>query len=401
MDKKLLLERIVSGTQQITPRDEFDKLMAGERTLTVKFGMDPTAPDIHLGHTVVLSKLRLFQELGHRVVLLIGDFTTLIGDPTGRSKTRPPLDAETIAKNAETYLAQVGRVLDLSRLTIRHNAEWLDKLSSRDWVKLCAKVTLARIIEREDFVKRMRENQPIGFHELLYPLMQGYDSVELRADIELGGTDQTFNLLMGRHLQEQWGMPAQVIMTTPLLEGLDGVAKMSKSLGNYIGLTEEPDQVFGKIMSISDTLMWRYFELLLNQTPAEIAASKAKIAAGHLHPMELKKDLAAAILEKFWGHDAAVAGREAFERLFQKRDGADFSLAEQVTLAAETAEEIPLVDLLKLVKAVTSGSEARRLISSGAVSIDGEKVTDIRSLIDTNEVIELRVGKHRFFRITR
>lgn len=397
----MLIDRIVAGTQQITPRNEFDALMASDKKLTIKFGMDPTAPDVHLGHTVVLSKLRLFQELGHQVVLVIGDFTSLIGDPTGRSKTRPPLDAETIATNAETYIAQVGKILDVSQLIIRHNAEWLDKISSRDWIKLCSKVTLARIIERDDFVKRMAEQQPIGFHELLYPLIQGYDSVELGAHVELGGTDQTFNLLMGRHLQEQFGLPAQVIITTPLLEGLDGVAKMSKSLGNYIGLTEEPDQVFGKVMSISDTLMWRYFELLLNQTPQEIAALKNDVATQKIHPMELKKRLAADILQKFWGAEAAVLGRASFEKLFQKRDGADFSLAEQILFPANTPETIGILELIKLTNSVASGSEARRLVTSGAVTVNGQKVTDVKAIVSTEGAVELRIGKHRFFKVTR
>lgn len=401
MDKKLLIDRIIAGTQQITPREEFDKLLASDKKLVIKFGMDPTAPDIHLGHTVVLSKLKLFQELGHQVVLIIGDFTAMIGDPTGRSKTRPPLDPAQIAANAETYLNQVGKILDLSKLIIRRNSEWLDTLSSRDWIKLCAKVTLARIIERDDFVKRMAEQQPIGFHELLYPLMQGYDSVELGAHIELGGTDQTFNLLMGRHLQEQAGLPAQVIITTPILEGLDGVNKMSKSLGNYIGLTEEPDQVFGKIMSISDTLMWRYFELLLSYTPQEIAGLQQDIRFEKIHPMDLKKNLASAVLEKFWGPEAADAGKTAFEQLFQKRDGADFALAEQVDLPAEIPAQFGIIDLLKLVDSVSSGSEARRLITSGAVTVNGQKIADIKAFIDTTQEIQLKVGKHRFFRITK
>lgn len=401
MNSKLLIDRIITGTQQITPRDEFDKLLASDKKLIIKFGMDPTAPDIHLGHTVVLSKLRLFQELGHQVVLVIGDFTAMIGDPTGRSKTRPPLDVETIAKNAETYLNQVGKILDVPRLIIRHNAEWLEKISSREWVSLCAKVTLSRVIERDDFVKRMAEQLPIGFHELLYPLMQGYDSVELGANIELGGTDQTFNLLMGRHLQEQFGLPAQVIITTPILEGLDGVAKMSKSLGNYIGLTEEPDQAFGKVMSISDTLMWRYFELLLMRTPDEIAALKEEIATQRTHPMELKKMLAFSIVEKFWGISAAETSKNSFEKLFQKKDGADFSLAEQIYLPENSSAEISIIDLIKLTNAVESGSEARRLITSGAITINGQKIVDIKAIIKTTHEIQLRIGKHRFFRITK
>lgn len=253
-------EQLIISTEQTIPLDEFKKKLSTGKKLKIKLGADPTAPDLHLGHAVVLAKLRQFQDLGHEIIFLIGDFTARIGDPTGKSKTRPPLTEEQIKTNAKTYLEQVGKILDLSKTTLRYNSEWLGALSSTEWVKLCGQVTLARIIEREDFANRIANKQSVGFHELLYPIMQGYDSVELKADVELGGTDQTFNLLMGRYLQEQYGQEPQVIMTVPLLKGLDGVHKMSKSLGNSIGLTDPADQAYGKLMSMSDDLMWHYYE---------------------------------------------------------------------------------------------------------------------------------------------
>jgi len=387
---------LMAGTEQVLPAGSLEKALASGKKLKIKFGMDPTAPDLHLGHAVVLSKLKLFQELGHEIILLIGDFTAHIGDPTGRSKTRPPLSKEAIAQNAQTYIEQVGRVLDIQKITVRYNSEWLDHLSSRDWVTLCAKVTLARIIERDDFAKRMAENQPIGFHELLYPLMQGYDSVVLEADVELGGSDQTFNLMMGRQLQELWGQSPQTIFTTPILEGLDGVQKMSKSLGNYVGLTEAPDQVFGKLMSISDDLMFRYYRLLLNKTDQEIEAFKQGIATEQIHPMELKKQLAHAILARFWGPEDAEKGRLSFETLFQKKD---LSHAQEFIVPQGTPLTLSIVDLLKVLESVPSGSEARRLIMSGAVVIDGEKITDFKAQITLIDGMQIKVGKHRFYKI--
>lgn len=391
-----LFEALMAGTEQVLPTGSLEKALASGKKLKIKFGMDPTAPDLHLGHAVVLSKLKLFQEMGHEIILLIGDFTAHIGDPTGRSKTRPPLSKEAIAQNAQTYIEQVGRVLDVQKTVVHYNSKWLDALTSRDWVTLCAKVTLARIIERDDFTKRMAENQPIGFHELLYPLMQGYDSVELKADVELGGSDQTFNLMMGRHLQELYGQPAQVIFTMPILEGLDGVQKMSKSLGNYVGLTEAPDQVFGKLMSISDELMFRYYRLLLNKTEKEINEFKQEIAAGNLHPMELKKQLAYSILVRFWGQEEAERGRLLFEQLFQKKD---LSHAKEFIVPDGTALTIGVIDLLKLLEAVPSNSEARRLIESGAITIDGEKIIDFKTQIILCDRMQIKVGKHRFYKI--
>ena len=306
------LEKLLIGASQVIPLADLEKKLASEKKLIIKFGADPTSPDLHLGHAVVLSKLRQFQDLGHHVIFLIGDFTARIGDPTGRSKTRPPLTEEQILENTKTYIAQVGKVLDSNNISIRYNSEWLDKLSSKDWLKLCAQVTLARLIEREDFHERIKNNISIGFHELTYPLLQGYDSVALRSDVELGGTDQTFNLLMGRFLQEHYGQEPQVILTTPLLIGLDGINKMSKSLGNAIGLTEPADQAFGKLMSISDELMWNYYELLLHVRREEIESTA--------HPMELKKQMAFRIVERFWGNKEAQEARNAFEHLFQKKD---------------------------------------------------------------------------------
>ncbi|HBL98882.1 TPA: tyrosine--tRNA ligase [Candidatus Dependentiae bacterium] len=390
------IDSLLAGTEKVLPAGELEKALESGKKLRIKFGMDPTAPDLHLGHAVVLSKLRLFQDLGHDVTVLIGDFTTRIGDPTGRSKTRPPLSEEEIARNAKTYFEQVGRILDPTKITVAYNSEWLDKLSSREWVTLCARVTLARIVERDDFAKRMEANQPIGFHELLYPLMQGYDSVVLKADVELGGSDQTFNLMMGRHLQEQFGLPAQIVFTTPLLEGLDGVAKMSKSLGNYIGLTESPDQVFGKIMSISDLLMIRYYRLLLNFTNAQIESMQQGIAAGIQHPMELKKSLAVGVLTRFWGAEAAIEGLRSFENLFQKKD---LSQAQEFVVPEGTSQTLWIADLLKLLGAVESTSEARRLITSGAVSIEGEKVMDFKAQITLRTAMQIKVGKHRFFKL--
>lgn len=384
------------GTIQVIPEDEFVAKLNTNKPLTIKLGMDPTAPDLHLGHAVVFSKLRQFQDLGHRIVFLIGDFTARIGDPTGRSKTRPPLSEDQIFHNTKTYFEQVGKILDTNKLEVRYNSEWLDRLTSKEWVTLCGKVTLARIIEREDFAQRLSQHQSIGFHELLYPLMQGYDSVALNTDVELGGTDQTFNLLMGRYLQEQFGQSPQIIITLPLLPGIDGVAKMSKSLGNAIGLTESAEQAFGKLMSISDELMWQYYEILLigkNKTEK----LKADVSNGTAHPMELKKQLAHDIIAKFWSPVEAKNALSLFERLFQKKD---YSLATKVSLPEGTPKELKLVDLLKLLGAIPSLSEGRRLIEAGAVSIDYQKVSDPKYIISWKPGTIIKVGKHRFYNIS-
>jgi tyrosyl-tRNA synthetase len=383
------------NTIQVLPEGELEKKLATGAKLKIKLGMDPTSPDLHLGHAVVLSKLKEFQDAGHDVIFLIGDFTARIGDPTGRSKTRPPLTEEDIKHNTQTYFDQVSKILDPKKITVRYNSELLDPLSAKDIVKLCAKVTLARLTEREDFKNRIETNQPIGFHELLYPLFQGYDSVALKADVELGGTDQTFNLLMGRYLQEQYGQPAQVVMTMPLLEGLDGQQKMSKSLGNTIGLTESADQAFGKLMSISDVLMWRYMRVLLCKDQQELSSLEERVASGATHPMELKKSMARDIVAKFWSASEADAAFKQFEAVFQKKD---YSQAQEVSLG-DLANPVWIVDLLKALDAIKTSSEAKRLIESGSVHIDEKPVTDFKAEIAWKAGMTIKVGKHRIYRI--
>jgi tyrosyl-tRNA synthetase len=386
---------LAKNTVQVLPEGELEKKLQTGKKLKIKLGMDPTSADLHLGHAVVLSKLKEFQDAGHEVIFLIGDFTARIGDPTGRSKTRPPLTEENIKHNTKTYFDQVSKILDPKKITVRYNSELLDPLSAKDIVKLCAKVTLARLTEREDFKNRIEANQPIGFHELLYPLFQGYDSVALEADVELGGTDQTFNLLMGRYLQEQYGQAAQVVMTMPLLEGLDGQQKMSKSLGNTIGLTEPADQAFGKLMSISDTLMWRYMRVLLQKDPSEISSLQERVTSGSIHPMELKKSMARDIIAKFWSDSEADAALKQFEAVFQKRD---YSQAQEVSLGA-IANPIWIVDLLKALDAIKTSSEAKRLIESNAVLVDEEPVIDFKAEIAWKSGMTIKVGKHRIYRI--
>ena len=393
---KTILESLMVGTAQVLPANELEKKLSKHKPLRIKFGMDPTAPDLHLGHAVVLSKLRQFQDLGHTIILLIGDFTALIGDPTGRSKTRPALSSEEITINAQTYIAQVSKILDPEKIEVRYNSEWLDKLTSRDWITLCAKVSLARIIEREDFALRIEKNSHISLHELLYPLVQGYDSVALDADIELGGTDQTFNVLMGRYLQEHFKQEPQVIMTMPILEGLDGVQKMSKSYNNTIGLTEASDQAYGKLMSISDELMWRYYQLLLHKSTDEIELLKKEIAEGKAHPMNLKKAMAYGVIERFWSKMDADYAESQFTKLFSKKD---YSAAEEISLPADTKNPIEPIALLRLLDAAKTNSEASRLISSGAVSINGVKHTDFKEKIAYTSGTIIKVGKHIFFKI--
>lgn len=395
-DPHIEFERLKEGTAQVTPENEFLKKLKSGKQLKVKLGADPTAPDLHLGHVVVLAKLREFQEAGHEVIFLIGDFTARIGDPTEKSKTRPALSEEEIAKNTATYFEQVSKILDPKKTTIVFNAQWLDKLSSKDMVQLCAKTTLARLTEREDFAQRIKNNQSISFHELLYPLFQAYDSVELKADVELGGTDQTFNLLFGRFLQEQYGQEPQVIMTMPILEGLDGVEKMSKSLGNYIGLAEPADEAYGKLMSISDKLMWRYMKLLLRNTDDEISLFQERVASGTTHPMELKKQVAYNIIAAYWSKDEAGKAQEKFEALFQKRD---YSQASEVQLPVDTINPIWIVDFLKLLDAVSTTSEAKRLIEDGAVKCDGIPVTDFKAQVEWVSGMIIKVGKHRIYQI--
>lgn len=390
------LELLKIGTVAVIPEKEFEKKLATGKKLRIKLGMDPTAPDLHLGHAVVLRKLRQFQDMGHEILCLIGDFTAAIGDPTGKSKTRPVLSKEAILHNTKTYLDQVNRILSKDNFTLCFNSEWLSKLGCEQLLKLCGKITLARLIEREDFATRLQEKNPIGFHELFYPLMQGYDSVELRADVELGGTDQTFNLLMGRFLQEQYGQEPQVIMTLPLLEGLDGVEKMSKSLGNYIGLAEAPQDAFGKLMSISDTLMWRYYEILLLTPADQIAQMQQQVASGMIHPLNLKKQMAHKVLAQFWSPQEAIEGQQYFETVFQQRD---LTAAQEAALPGGTANPLWIVDLLKLLGGVATSSDAKRLIETKAVTVDGQTITDFKALIDWRTGMIIKVGKHRLYKI--
>lgn len=390
------LEIIEHGAVTLVSRDELIKKLQKGKPLRIKFGADPTAPDLHLGHAVVLSKLRQFQDLGHEIIFLIGDYTTRIGDPSGRSKTRPPLSPEEIEKNAKTYFEQVVKVLDPKKTIVRYNSEWLSKLSFADVIKLCGKVTLAQIIEREDFSKRIAERAPIGLHELLYPLMQGFDSVELKADVELGGTDQTFNLLMGRTLQEQWNIEPQVVITTPLLEGLDGVQKMSKSYGNYVGLWEPAEQAYGKLMSVSDTLMWRYYSLLLLKTDEEIQRMKDEVATNTLHPMKLKKEMALGIVARFWSTQEAQDAQKQFEALFQNKD---YSQATEVELSSDTPNPIWIVDLIKKLGAVKTSSDAKRLIESSAVHVDDVAVQEFKAEIKWKSGMVIKVGKHKIYKI--
>ncbi len=395
--KKDVFEFLKQGTIQVTPEEDFKKKLAKNKPLRIKLGADPTAPDLHLGHAVVLNKMRQFQDLGHTVIFLIGDFTARIGDPSGRSKTRPAMTEEEIKTNARTYLEQVSKVLDPEKTIICYNSEWLGKLNLVDMINLAGRVTLARIIEREDFQMRLQEKVTIGFHELFYPIFQGYDSVALEADVELGGTDQTFNLLMGRHLQEQYGQEAQVIMTLPLLEGLDGVKKMSKSLGNYIGLWEPAQQAFGKLMSMSDQLMWRYYLLLLDKTEQEIAELQQDVQQEKIHPMNVKKQMAFGIIKRYWSEAEAQEAQQSFESLFQKQD---YSQAQEVQLLDKLPDPVWIVTLLKELGALTTSSEAKRLIESNAVHVDGSIINDFKTEISCTAGMIIKVGKHRIYKIS-
>ncbi len=376
--------------------DWLAKLARSEATgapLRIKLGLDPTAPDLHLGHTVVLNKMRQLQDLGHRVIFLIGDFTAMIGDPSGRNTTRPPLTREQIEANAKTYFDQASLVLDRERTEIRYNSEWSDPLGARGMIQLAARYTLARMMERDDFTKRVRTGVPISVHELLYPLMQGYDSVALKSDLELGGTDQKFNLLVGRELQREYGQEPQCILTMPLLEGLDGVEKMSKSKNNYVGIAEPPGEMFGKLMSISDELMWRYFELVSFRSLADIAALRAECAAGR-NPRDAKVMLAQEIVERFHSRAAAQEALARFEARF--RDGATPDDMPEVVLHGAP---MPIAQLLKQAQLAPSTTEANRNVEQGGVRVDGERVSD-KSLRLPAGTYVLQVGKRRFARVT-
>lgn len=389
------LRLIRRGTDEILVESELAERLASGRPLRVKAGFDPTAPDLHLGHTVLINKLRQFQDLGHEVLFLIGDFTGMIGDPTGKNTTRPPLTREAVLENARTYEHQIYKILDPEKTTILFNSSWLGEMKASDMITLAAKYTVARMLERDDFQKRYAANQPIAIHEFLYPLLQGYDSVAMKADVELGGTDQKFNLLVGRELQKAFGQPTQSIITLPLLEGTDGVNKMSKSLGNYIGINDVPDDQFGKIMSISDTLMWRYFELLSFESTDTIAAWKREIEHG-LNPRDVKFRLARELIARFHGAAAAEQAQANFIARFQKNEmPADMP---ELEIAASNGG-LALPRLLKDAGLVASTSEAMRLIQQGGVRMDGERLADPSLAIPSGETHVFQVGKRKFARV--
>ncbi|MCP5152340.1 MAG: tyrosine--tRNA ligase [Ectothiorhodospiraceae bacterium] len=391
------LRVIKRGAQELIPEEQMVSLLRSGRPLRVKAGFDPTAPDLHLGHTVLINKLRQFQDLGHHVMFLIGDFTGLIGDPSGRNATRPPLTPEEIERNAATYREQVFKILDPERTEICFNSTWMRELGAAGMVRLAAQYTVARMLEREDFQNRFRSGQPIAIHELLYPLCQGYDSVAMRADVELGGTDQKFNLLVGRQLQETAGQPPQVVLTVPILEGLDGHQKMSKSLGNYVGISEPPNEMFGKLMSISDTLMWRYYELLsLDTSLDELGRLQAGVSAGTEHPRDCKARLAREIVGRFHGSGAAAAAEAEFERRFRGGE-LPADIPERAIAVAEPSA--PIAWVLREAGLVASSSEAQRLILQGAVRVDGARLSDVDLRLSPPAELLLQVGKRRFCRV--
>jgi tyrosyl-tRNA synthetase len=389
------LELIKRGSEELIVEEELARKLARGTPLRVKLGLDPTAPDLHLGHTVVINKLRHFQQLGHRVQFLIGDFTGMIGDPTGKNQTRPPLSREQILENAKSYREQAFKILDPDRTDILFNSEWSDKLGAEGMIRLAARYTVARILEREDFARRLRSGQPIAMHELLYPLMQGYDSVAMKSDVELGGTDQKFNLLVGRELQKDFGQEPQCILTTPLLEGLDGVNKMSKSLGNYVGIAEVPQEIFGKLMRISDELMWRYVDLLSFE-PAEKIKAKKKAVSDGANPRDVKFEFAKEIVDRFHGKAAAERAAHDFNARFRDR-----------ALPADIAEQnlkAPLgglvsTQVLKQSGLADTSSEAERLIAQGGVRVNGERLTDRKMVFATGETYLVQVGKLKIRRI--
>jgi tyrosyl-tRNA synthetase len=397
------MELLLKGCVDVVRPEDLQERLAGAaregRPLTVKVGFDPSAPDLHLGHTVVIRKMRHFQQLGHRVIFLIGDFTGMIGDPTGKKSTRPQLTRDQIAANAETYKRQIFKLLDPQATVIDFNARWLGALSSEEWIRLTAKVTLAQILERDDFRKRLEGGEPISLHELLYPVAQAYDSVALKADVELGGTDQLFNLLVGRDLMGKLGLPPQIVMTLPLLEGTDGVEKMSKSLGNYIAVEDPPEEMFGKVMSISDALMWRYWTLLTDLDPEELTSLQKSVACGSRHPMDVKFSLARTITADFHGAEAAAAAEAHFRTVHQQRQTPD-DVAE--VILPSSAEAAQLVKVLVSAGLSPSNSEARRLLQQGGVKLNGDAVSDpfvtVPATSGTTHLVQ--VGKRRFARIT-
>ena len=419
------LAYLKKGAAEIIREEELkaklEKSQKAGKPLRVKLGLDPTAPDIHLGHTVVIRKLKHFQDLGHTAVFLLGDFTALVGDPSGQSETRPPLSREQVNAYAKTYLDQVFKILDPEKTEVRRNSEWLDKLTSYDIVRLCAKYRVARMLEREDFHARLTNQTPISMHELLYPLLMAYDSVVLEADVELGATEQKFNLLMGREIQREYGQEAQVALTMPILVGLDGQRKMSKSLGNYVGITEPPGEMFGKLMSVPDDLMWPYYDLLTDRKPEEIAAIKKEVSSGKMHPMDIKMRLAQEVIAGFHGGEAAAKAGEEFQRVFRDRQAPEEMLEIPLTrvpggltssrqTSANIVEQttIPLPSglikwskLLADLGLVSSASEAERVIKQGGFEINGQQVGDPASKlnVDLTGSYEVRFGKKKFLRI--
>ena len=393
VDESLAL--IKRGAEEILVEEELIKKLKSGKPLRIKAGFDPTAPDLHLGHTVLINKLRQFQDLGHEILFLIGDFTGMIGDPTGKSQTRPTLTRDDVERNAASYKEQVFKILDPEKTQVVFNSTWMNELGSAGMIQLASRHTVARMLERDDFSKRFKGGQSIAIHEFLYPLIQGWDSVALKADVEIGGTDQKFNLLMGRHLQEQEGQAPQIVLTMPILEGLDGVQKMSKSLNNYIGITDAPDDMFGKIMSISDELMWRYFELLSFRPMDEIAGFKQEIADGR-NPRDIKFLLGEEIVARFHDEAAGVAAREAFVARFQK-GALPYEMPEHEMILTEP---VAIAHLLRDIELVSGTSEAYRMIKQGAVKIDGEKVEDRDASITETGTYVCQVGKRKFARVT-
>jgi tyrosyl-tRNA synthetase len=397
------LSYLTKGCVDVVPAEQLaEKLRNSKKAgipLVIKVGFDPSAPDLHLGHTVVIRKMRHFQQLGHRVIFLIGDFTGLIGDPTGKKSTRPQLTPEEIEANAATYRRQIYKLLDPDATIIDFNSRWLGALGSADWIRLAAKVTVAQMLERDDFRTRYENQQPIALHEFLYPLAQAYDSVALKVDVELGGTDQLFNLLVGRHLMREHGMDPQVVMTLPLLEGLDGVEKMSKSLGNYVAVEDDPAEMFGKLMSISDELMWKYWLLLTDRSAEEIDADRQKVAEGAVHPMDAKRSLAASIVTEFHSANAAEEAQREFERVFSSGH-----LPQEIPelSVSPTGQKMLLSKVIVEGGLAASNSEAKRLIQQGGVKVNGESVSDIKAEIATtgNEPLLVQVGKRRFAKVT-
>ena len=386
------MELIKRGAEELLVETELIEKLKSGRPLRIKAGFDPTAPDLHIGHTVLINKLRHFQELGHHIMFLIGDFTGLIGDPTGKNTTRPPLSRDQVLQNAQTYRAQVFKILNPEKTKVCFNSTWFDALGADGMIRLAAQHTVARMLERDDFAKRFSGNQPIAIHEFLYPLCQGYDSVAMKADVELGGTDQKFNLLVGRELQKHYGQTPQCILTMPLLEGLDGVNKMSKSLGNYVGIAEHPKEIFGKIMSVSDELMWRYYDLLSFRSGHEIANFRREVAEGR-NPRDIKILLAQELVTRFHTQADAISALEDFQARFQR--GAMPDEMPEVSLAAG-----PIAQIMKQAGLVVSTSEALRMIDAGGVRLNGEKVGDKALLLESGHIVVLQVGKRKFARVT-